>query len=94
MRIKTEPRDVPAENAARRMGKSLVEFNALLPNLIDRGFPRPDPDTGNFDMVAIDRWCNIRHPHLFGEGVDLQARDASTVAKDRIAKMKAVISRG
>jgi hypothetical protein len=88
MRIRIEPRDVPAEYAARRLGRLLVEFNTLLPNLIARGFPRPDPDTGNFDMVAIDRWCDIRHRHLFGEGTDMLARDASTVAKDSIAKMR------
>lgn len=88
MRIHIEPRDVPAEIAARRLGKSLVEFQMLLPNLIARGFPSPDRDTGNFDMVAIDRWCDARHPHLFGDRGEMQARDASAVAKDRIAEMR------
>ena len=88
MRFRVEPRDVPAEVAARRLGKSLAEFNAMLPNLLTRGFPRPDPDTHNFDLHAIDRWCDSRHAHLFGVGTAMQARDAGEVATDRIAKMR------
>jgi hypothetical protein len=88
MRSTTTPRDVTQAEAARRLGISLADFNAKLPNLIARGFPQPDPDTGNFDIVAIDRWCDARHPHLFGGEVAMQARDASTIAKDRIAKMR------
>ena len=87
MRFRIEPRDVPPEMAARRLGKSLCEFNAALPNLIARGFPPADPDTGNFDMHAIDRWCDSRHSHLF-TGATMQARDAGMVAKDRIATMR------
>jgi hypothetical protein len=88
MRFRIEPRDVPPEMAARRLGKSLAEFNATLPRLMARGFPGPDPDTGHFDIYAIDRWCDSRHAHLFGDGAVMQARDASTVARDRIAAMR------
>jgi hypothetical protein len=88
MRFRVEPRDVPPEQAARRLGKTLAEFNAVLPNLIARGFPVADPDTGNYDMHAIDRWCDARHAHLFGQGAAMQARDAGMVAKDRIAAMR------
>lgn len=88
MRFRVEPRDVPIEMAARRLGKSVAEFHAALPNLIARGFPQPDPDTGNFDLHAIDRWCDARHAHLFGQGATMQARDASAVAKGRIAAMR------
>ena len=94
MRIRTEPRDVPAEVAARRLGKSLVDFRTLLPNLIARGFPAPDRDTGNFDIVAIDRWCDARHPHLFGDRGEMQARDASTVARNRIAELRSGVRDG
>jgi predicted RecA/RadA family phage recombinase len=67
-----------------------VNVTAVLPNLIARGFPRPDPDTGNFDLHAIDRWCDTRHAHLFGGSpATLGARDASTVASERIAAMRA-----
>jgi hypothetical protein len=88
MRFRVDPRDVPAEVAARRLGKSVADFEALLPKLIARGFPAPDPDTGNFDMVAIDRWCDARHAHLFGGAAAMQARDASAVARDRIEAMR------
>jgi len=87
MHFRVEPRDVPIEMAARRLGKSEAEFDAVLPNLIARGFPKPDPDTGNFDLVAIDKWCDARHAYLFGNA-SMQARDASTVAKDRIEAMR------
>ena len=87
MRFRVEPRDVPADVAAKRLGKSRADFDAALPNLIARGFPKPDPDTGNFDLHAIDRWCDARNAHLFGAPV-LQARDAGSVVKDRIASMR------
>jgi hypothetical protein len=93
MRFRVEPRDVPPEIAARRLGKSLAEFNAALPNLLARGFPPADPDTGNYDMVAIDRWCDARHAHLFGSGTAMQARDASTVANDRIGALRRAAAR-
>ena len=89
MRFRIEPRDVPAEVAARRLGKTLAEFNAALPDLVARGFPQADPTTGNFDLAAIDRWCDARHPHLFCVGTGMQARDAENVVQDRLAKLKA-----
>jgi hypothetical protein len=67
---------------------SATEFERVLPNLVARGFPAADPDTGNFDLVAIERWSDARHPHLFG-GPIMQARDAATVAKERIARIRA-----
>ena len=88
IRFRVEPRDVPRKIAARRLGMSVEEFGRVLPNLIARGFPAPDPDTYNFDLVAIDRWCDARHRHLFGGYEAIQARDASTVVQDRIAQMK------
>lgn len=62
MRFRIEPRDVPAETAARRVGVSLAHFNAALPNLIARSFPGPDPDAGNFDLFAVarDRIASMR----------------------------------
>jgi hypothetical protein len=87
IRFRIEPRDVPPEMAARRLGKSLAEFEAILSRLIARGFPAPDPDTGNFDLNAIDRWCDARHAHLFGS-TTLQARNARDVATARIEAMR------
>ena len=88
MRFRVEPRDVPPEMAARRLGVTFAGFNAALPGLIARGFPAADPSTGNFDLQAIDRWCDARHAHLFGAAATMGPRDASTVAKDRIAAMR------
>ena len=88
MRYHVEPGDVPPKEAAKRLGIALENFTARLPNLIARGFPKPDPDTGNFDMDAIDAWRRSRNPHLFNLPQSV-ARDASTVASDRIAAMRA-----
>jgi hypothetical protein len=89
LRFQVSSRDVPPEIAARRLGKTLTEFNSILAKLMARGFPGPDPDTGNFDLHAIDRWCDARHAHLFDGDAAMQARDAGTVAQDRIARMRA-----
>jgi hypothetical protein len=89
MRFHIEPRDVPPELAARRLGKTFAEFSAALPGLVARGFPPADPTTGNFDLAAIDRWCDARHPHLFGSSTALEARDAKDVVRDRLAKLRA-----
>jgi hypothetical protein len=94
MRFRIAPRDVPKEVAARRLGKTLAEFNAALPDLLARGFPQADPTTGNFDLAAIDRWCDARHPHLFGGVAAMQARDAKDVVQDRLARLKAGLRRG
>jgi len=88
MRFPVLPRDVPAHIAAKRLGLLLADFNTVLPKLISRGFPQPDPDTGQFDLVAIDKWCDARHSHLFSESALMQARDASKVAKGRIDAMR------
>ena len=80
--------DVPIEVAAQRMGMTLEAFKAALPNLIARGFPKPDPTTGNFDLDAIDAWRKTRHPHLYAGRAEFGARDASTVVQDRIAALR------
>ena len=87
MRISVEPRDVPAPQAARRLGKKLADFETLLPKLIGRGFPEPDPDTGNFDLDAIDAWRRTRHPHLFLTSIP-RARDARAVVSARLGGIK------
>jgi hypothetical protein len=88
-RFRIDPRDVPQEAIAWRIGLTEQQFIARYPNLKERGFPAPDPDTGLYDMPAVDRWCDARNPHLFGGDGVMQARDARMVAKERIEKMKA-----
>jgi len=87
MRFAVQPRDVPPLTAARRLGVDLKEFNQILPNLLARGFPEADPDTGNFDLDAIDAWRRARHPHLFLTEAP-HARDARFVVSARLGRMK------
>lgn len=65
VRFRVEPRDVPPEKAARRLGLTLERFDNLLPRLLSRGFPQPDRDTGHYDLDAIDEWRRRRHRHLY-----------------------------
>jgi hypothetical protein len=66
IRHRVDPGDVPPEKAARRLGVTLQRFNEVLPRLLDRGFPPADPDTGCYDLDAIDQWRRLRTPKLFG----------------------------
>jgi hypothetical protein len=65
MRFHVIPGDVPPEFAARRLGLSLAEFEAKLPALLQRGFPRADDTTGHYCLEAIDQWRLRRFPALF-----------------------------
>jgi hypothetical protein len=60
IRFPIEPKDIPPVKAARRLHLTLTEFNAALPDLYRRGFPRPDETTGNYFLPAIDRWMESR----------------------------------
>lgn len=88
IRFKVQPGDVPATEAARRLGLTIEAFNLALPNLVARGFPKPDPDTRNFDIEAIDAWRRRRNPHLFTAGGEFGALDASTVVAARIEALR------
>lgn len=60
IRSKVEPRDVPPVKAARRLGLTLPEFELVNDSLLRRGFPRPDPTTGLYDLVKIENWMDAR----------------------------------
>ena len=60
---------------------ALDQFEAILSKLTAR-LPCRRPDTGNYDLAAIERWCDARHPHLFA--ANISAQGGSTVALDRI----------
>lgn len=66
VRFRVDPADVPPEKAARRLHLTLERFNEVLPRLLARGFPPPDPDTGHYALEAIDQWRKLRTPSLFG----------------------------
>ena len=87
-RFRIQPGDVPLASAAERMGMAVDAFQAALPRLHARGFPKPDIDTGNYDLDAIDVWRRSRHHHLFSSQGELGARDASDVVHDRIAALR------
>ena len=73
-RASMQPRDIPFRITAKLMSVDDKTFAEILPSLLARGFPAPDPDTGNFDRVALNKWCDARHPHLlmkFGSGTGL-----------------------
>jgi len=65
MHFRVEPRDIPPEVAARRLGLTSVQFQERLPELLARGFPPPDETTGNYCLEAVDAWRLRRYPHLF-----------------------------
>lgn len=66
IRFRVDPADVPPNKAARRLHLTVEKFNEIVPRLRARGFPAPDPDTGNFDLEAIEARRQSRNPHLFG----------------------------
>jgi len=85
IRFHVDPRDVPPEKAARRLGLTEDQFLDLLPRLLSRGFPASDPDTGNYDLDAIDAWRAARHRRLL-PAQPAQAHSPGLVAA-RLEKM-------
>ena len=86
IRFHIDPRDVPPEKAARRLGLSLERFEEILPRLLSRGFPPSDPDTGNFDLDAIDTWRSNRHRRDLPANV--QALQSTGIVAERLRKMR------
>lgn len=80
-----EPGDIAPRLAAKRMGLTLAAFNAALPLLYERGFPYPDPTTGQFDFQAIEQWRRNRHAFRTGP---LDAEDAEAVVPARLAALR------
>lgn len=82
--------DGPPVAAARMMWLTVEEFKKKLPELLGRGFPPPDPTTGNFDMDAINEWRRARNKQLFIEfsPVGSAARDAKDVVRSRLAGVR------
>jgi hypothetical protein len=94
LRHRRETGDVPPVVAAHHMGcTSLTEFEAKLPELMERGFPPPDPTTGNFDLDAIKAWRKLRHPQLYPQSENPRlslgpiARHAGHVTRERLRKV-------
>jgi hypothetical protein len=84
IRFRVDPRDVPADKAARRLHLTPAEFGAKLPELLARGFPAPDPTTGMYDLDAIDQWMTARHgPQTCALTAAPQPRNAQEVFSER-----------
>lgn len=84
MRFKVAIRDVPPAVAARTLGLTLEAFTAKLPALRARNFPVPDPVTGNFDLKAIERWQDSRHPQLIPQEGDRVPVASSSITRERL----------
>jgi hypothetical protein len=57
------------------MGMTLEAFQAALPNLVARGFPKPAPDTHNFDLSRDSIWRQMRdHVTEDDKAVDVGGR--------------------
>jgi hypothetical protein len=69
--------------AARRLHLTVDEFRAMLPNLIARGFPSPDPTTGHFYLPAIDKWMEARS----GLTAANLERDDSNIIDQRLERL-------
>jgi hypothetical protein len=98
LRYHVTPRDAPAAVAARVLGLTEAQFAEKLPQLLARGFPKPDETTGLYDLDAIGEWRRRRHPqvdaYLERLGMELfltafeQARDAGAVFSERLRRLK------
>jgi hypothetical protein len=87
IRHAVSPRDVPPEKAARRLHLTLAQFQVALPELQARGFPKPDPTTGMYDLVAIDRWMDARSGLGPGLTAGTTPRNAHEVFSAREARL-------
>jgi hypothetical protein len=83
IRHRIDPLDIPAAKAARRLHLNLEQFREKLPELIERGFPPPDPTTGNFFLPAIDNWMASRTGFTTCTG----SHDDVDIINNRIARL-------
>jgi len=75
VRFPLDPRLIPPEKVARRLGVTPAVFAAKLDELRAQGFPQPDPVLGNWCLDAVDRWIDER-AGLVREGDPLSAQAA------------------
>jgi hypothetical protein len=87
MRFRVEPKDVPEEAAARRLGLTVEQFREKLPALLQRGFPAADQTTGNYCLEAVDEWRMRRYPQLFPRPIYDGPKSDRETARARIANM-------
>jgi hypothetical protein len=81
---KIEPGDITPAEAGAAMGLTLAQFNHCLPGLLDRGFPPPDPTTGNYALDAISVWRRSRFPRIFPNTPNLTVVPKPRDARERL----------
>ena len=86
IRHRVDPLDVPPTKAARRLHLTLQEFRESLPNLISRGFPMPDPTTGNYYLPAIDAWMASRGNSATCQSTSIT--DVDMILKQRLERLE------
>src|SRR5262245_51345491 len=69
IRHRVDPRDIPPDKAARRLGLPLEQFKCKLVDLLRHGFPSADPTTAMYDLRAIDSWMDDRHDSAHRHGL-------------------------
>jgi len=84
IRFAVDPRDIPSFKVARRLGLSEAEFNQVKDRLFARHFPRPDPDTGLYDLKAVDYWMDKRS----GLAEVESAHDSSVGFNERLERLR------
>ncbi|MEQ1938584.1 hypothetical protein ABMA46_10040 [Mesorhizobium sp. CN5-321] len=60
LRFPIDPRMVPVEKVARRLGVTVARFGEIREALEANGFPHPDPIIGNYCLQAVDAWVDAR----------------------------------
>lgn len=60
VRFPIDPRMIPPEKVARRLGVTLAIFSERRADLEADGFPKPDRILGNYCLEAVDRWIDHR----------------------------------
>lgn len=75
------------KKAARRLHLTLTQFDLIRDNLFARGFPQPDPDTGMYDLVAIENWMDVRHTPTSLTSSKIP-RNAHEVFSDRARRLR------
>jgi hypothetical protein len=89
LRHRIDPLAIPPVKAARRIGLTLAEFDAKLPELFAAKFPPPNA-AGTYSLAAIDRWLDPdAHPQAsFNQTSPTRARDANDVVWGRLARSR------
>lgn len=82
IRYRLDPRLVPPHKAARYLHLTLRQFEDALPSLISRGFPRPCPVIGYFDLTAINEWLD-RQSGVEGQKDDADIPDLERAVLER-----------